>query len=94
MDVAEDGNLLAHGGKNIVNGQFHTQAVMEECLVKTQVELPRLGQVDILRIPGRAPRQIGIQPDILGQVDSIVKADSPKYFTSKSCHIMASINWG
>ena len=36
MDVAEDGDLLAHGGKDIVNGQLHTQAVMEECLVKTR----------------------------------------------------------
>ena len=55
MDIAEDGDLLAHGGKDIVNGQLHTQAVMEECLVKTQVKLPRLGHVYVLRIPGRAP---------------------------------------
>ena len=48
MDVAKDFYLLAHGGKDIVNGQFHTQAVMEECLVKTQVELPRLSHADIL----------------------------------------------
>ena len=48
MDVAEDFYLLAHGGKDIVNRQFHTQTVMKECLVKTQVELPRLSHADIL----------------------------------------------
>ena len=66
MDIAEDGDLLAHGGKDIVNGQLH--------------------QISLGRLTALLKRTM--------RIGSFIFLVSPKYFTSKSCHIMASINWG
>ena len=61
-DVAVDGCFLADATEKVFAGQFDGKTVVPEGFVEADVELPRLGEVDVLGIASRTPREIGIEP--------------------------------
>ena len=61
-DVAVDGCFLADAAEEVGAGQLDGKAVVQEGFVEADVELPRLGEVNVLGIASRTPREIGIEP--------------------------------